>query len=252
MAEKKQHYISLKTMLAQFKSNEERETFIQTFSQAYTKIIEYEKMNSDFKSLFEVQRRINAPNKLIYKHPIRSLVKQYGGYFPIKTIYTAFPMKDRERLEHMIYTLEGISGQIQRDLAKVDTFWLFKSNPFFFQSKENRTLIELPINMLEEAQVYDQFLQEPEKHRVINLDGRMLSDVEADLVRLMDQLFEMQKRSSEVKDLKHLTSVGGLQEQLRKSLESLVCLSSMIGNSNKKTINKIYIVSNKEAYLYFA
>jgi len=59
-------------------------------------------------------------------------------------------MKDRERLEHFIYGLEGMSTQIQRDLVKVDTFWLFKSNPFFFQSKENKSLVELPVPILEE------------------------------------------------------------------------------------------------------
>ncbi|CAK68133.1 unnamed protein product (macronuclear) [Paramecium tetraurelia] len=252
VAEKQQQYISLKNLLQQFKSNEDRENFISTFTLAYQKIIDFERGNQDYRNLLEVQQQ-GKNRKVFYKHPMRSLIQRYGQFFPVKSIYTAFPMKDRERLDHFLISLEGMSSQIQRDLQKVDAFWLFKSNPFFFKSNDYRQSIELPVQILEEPQLFDEFLAEPEKHRVINLDQTMLSNLEKDLLQLMDSLMEMQKKfQSECNDLQFLQKpqITRISDQLRKSLESLVCLSSMIGNNNLQTINKMYVIGQKDAYLY--
>ncbi|CAD8101387.1 unnamed protein product [Paramecium primaurelia] len=252
VAEKQQQYISLKNLLQQFKSNEDRENFISTFTLAYQKIIDFERGNQDYRNLLEVQQQ-GKNRKVFYKHPMRSLIQRYGHFFPVKSIYTAFPMKDRERLDHFLISLEGMSSQIQRDLQKVDAFWLFKSNPFFFKSNDYRQSIELPVQILEEPQLFDEFLAEPEKHRVINLDQMMLSNLEKDLLQLMDNLMEIQKKfQNECNQLSFLQKpqISKISDQLRKSLESLVCLSSMIGNNNLQTINKMYVIGQKDAYLY--
>lgn len=44
-------------------------------------------------------------------------------------------MKEKEKLEHFLLTLEGISVQLGSNLKKIDTFQMFKSNPFYFRAE---------------------------------------------------------------------------------------------------------------------
>ncbi|KAM3136821.1 hypothetical protein pb186bvf_011080 [Paramecium bursaria] len=251
LVDKKQQHISLKNLLNQFRSNEDRENFISTFSMAYQKILETERPNIDFKNLFQVIKAPNGQQKLKYRHPIRLFLKQYGHIFPVRSIYNSFPVKDRERFEHLLINLDGMSAQIQRDISKIDTFWLFKSNPYYFNDYKGG--IALPIHMMEEQQLYEQFLSEPEKFRTINLDHQSISNLEKDLLQLLDQLLQLQnnyqKECSGLQFMQNHT-LNNLSTQIRQTLESLVCLSSMIGNNNQQSVNKIQIMTDKSAYLY--
>jgi hypothetical protein len=46
--------------------------------------------------------------KVYFRHPVRQFLKQYGHYFPVRTIFNSFPMKEKEKLEHFLLSLEGI------------------------------------------------------------------------------------------------------------------------------------------------
>jgi hypothetical protein len=106
--------------------------------------------------LFEM----NKNRGLNYKHPIKLFLKQFGSYFPIRSIYNSFPMKEKEKLEHMLLALDGMSNQIGRNLRKVDSFQLFKSNPLYFKTEQEqrgdkKTLsMDLPVKLLEDKDLF--------------------------------------------------------------------------------------------------
>jgi hypothetical protein len=66
-------------------------------------------------------------------------------------------MKNREAMETMLVTVDGMCHGIQRSLAKLDTFSLFKANPYYFQ--ESNGNLDIPIKLLEERWLLDKFLQ---------------------------------------------------------------------------------------------
>ena len=48
--------MSLKILLQQFKSTEERDAFVNNYNIAYAKILEHEKMNNEFQDIFDLAR----------------------------------------------------------------------------------------------------------------------------------------------------------------------------------------------------
>jgi hypothetical protein len=46
--DKKQQYVSLKNLLQMFKSNEEKDNFVNMFTVAYNKVGDYERQNVEF------------------------------------------------------------------------------------------------------------------------------------------------------------------------------------------------------------
>lgn len=89
-----------------FKGQEEKDNFVNTFNIAFHKLNESERKNVEFSMLFDY----NKHRGLIYKHPIKLFLKQFGSYFPVRSIYNSFPMKEKEKLEHLLVALEGMSS----------------------------------------------------------------------------------------------------------------------------------------------
>jgi hypothetical protein len=70
-------------------------------------------------------------------------------------------MNEKEKLEHMLVNLDGMSSQIGRNLRKIDTFWLFKSNPLYFKTEQEQRgdkkqlNMDLPTKVLEERDIFE-------------------------------------------------------------------------------------------------
>jgi hypothetical protein len=60
----------------------------------------------------------------------------------------------------MLLALDGMSNQIGRNLRKVDSFQLFKSNPLYFKTEQEqrgdkKTLsMDLPVKLLEDKDLF--------------------------------------------------------------------------------------------------
>jgi hypothetical protein len=89
------------------------------------------------------------------------MLQKFGKFFPVKSIFQSFPMKDREQMENLIVALEGMSSQIQANFRKIDSFYLFKTNPFYFNEQtisskgESKQDLTLPLKLVEEKWLLD-------------------------------------------------------------------------------------------------
>lgn len=110
MLDAKLSHLSLKNLLNNLGRNEEKDTFVSTFSAAYSKIVDYERPQMEFKKMFSVsrithnshhhhhynsllpQQSTTSPRKSVkYISPVQDFIQKYGGYFPVNTIFSSFP-----------------------------------------------------------------------------------------------------------------------------------------------------------------
>lgn len=58
-------------------------------------------------------------------------------------------------METMLVALDGMCQGVSRNINKLDTFYLFKTNPFHFKEKNKN--LTVPIKLLEERWLLDKF-----------------------------------------------------------------------------------------------
>ncbi|KAL4506013.1 hypothetical protein ABPG72_013774 [Tetrahymena utriculariae] len=281
--------LSLKNLLSNIGSTEERDNFINNFYLAYNKIVEYERSNKEFSSMFaikqfkklalpdsfhnsltnldkssqnsqlyqeafqqalqqndtvsrkEINNKGNVINKVQYKYPVKEFLDKYRDYIPINTIFTSFPSQQKDNLNNMMNVLSNVLKKCEKGFKQVRTFQLYKSNPFLYIDKRNR--VDLPETLLNYKSDFETFIKYRDKMTSINLSYDQLTKTESQLSQLLSNLLTAYQQAILDNKRNPNQEISELIDNLRKSIEQMICLGVMLNKDSGSNNSKYLIVA---------
>lgn len=157
---------------------EERDHFVRNFNQTYSKILDYERSNVEFKNMFSVSNSKAGQTRVRYQHPIKKFLEAYRAHIPVNSIFEGFPMQEKQTVTDMLVSIQGMMSKIDHCYKKVKTFQVFRGNTYLFKQGP---VIDLPDVIIEKQNGFLDYLTIRDQIHIISLDHTSLSKSEQDL-----------------------------------------------------------------------
>jgi len=232
---------SVEKMMKSFKTPDVFKDFIDQFNNAYKIILNNERANEEFKTVFKTKNKDQNPldftPNLEYQNPITNFVERYKRNFNIKTIFDVIAPNEKEQISVNFDNLLNLNQKVEFMFKKLNTIDIFKNNDFYSNTKT------APFLSLENQEYFVDFLVKNTQTHFLGMNYNEIMDLESRLANLLNDLIFFEYDFIYQKEEINLSKVGNLKEKVRKNIEKLIELGVRL--SDTEDANLLYILEKE-------
>ena len=240
---------SINDIYSEMGSNkEEFRKFMENFNEAYIKAREIYEPDDEMKKVvgiidgdtIHVKNPSALQKKLKYHNLLGQFFRQHKKIFPIYTIFNDFDSKDKDDFGNFVGHLIAMSKKIDEVIGKINNFELIRHDKFI----PNDT----PKFLIDHAAIIENYFGKNGAKKRIFLNGEEILKTEKILSNLLNEIINMHRIFIVDKNLITVDLVLNIEENLRISIEQLLCLGifTHCADSTKQSISVINKIDRQD------